>query len=126
MTNHEQIPVAEGYKEPSKAETYVVVREVTDVVSSNEDLDAAISNTEGEAIIALGNNAEISLKSGAANGKSNDFTFIGDGTSTFDVISDTETAEGGQLNYQRGSTFTFQKFDHQSRRRRFVVSCVTN
>ena len=101
--------VAEGYKSLQKGETYVVVpNEVTDVVSSNEDLDAAISNTEGEAIIALGNNAEISLKSGAANGKSNDFTFIGDGTSTFDVISDTETAEGGQLNYQRGSTFTFQ------------------
>ena len=101
--------VAEGYKSLQKGETYVVVpNEVTDVVSSNEDLDAAISNTEGEATIALGNNAEISLKSGAANGKSNDFTFIGDGTSTFDVISDAVTAEGGELNYQRGSTFTFQ------------------
>ena len=101
--------VSEGYKSLQKGETYVVVpNEVTDIVSSNEDLDAVISNTEGEATIVLGNNAEISLKSGAANGKSNDFTFIGDGTSTFDVVSDAVTAEGGELNYQRGSTFTFQ------------------
>ncbi len=33
---------------------------------------------------------------------------IGDGSQTFDVVSKAVTAEGGQLNYQRGSTFSFK------------------
>ena len=98
--------VAEGYTSLQKGETYVVVP----IVNSNEDLDAVISNTGKKATIALGSNMTISLKNGIANEgeKSKDLTFIGDGTSTFDVVSDAVPAEGGQLNYQRGSTFTFQ------------------
>ena len=98
--------VAEGYTSLQKGETYVVVP----IVNSNEDLDAVISNTGKKATIALGSNTNISLKNGIANEgvKSKDLTFIGDGTSTFDVVSDAVSAEGGELNYQRGSTFTFQ------------------
>lgn len=35
-------------------------------------------------------------------------TFIGDGSQTVDVITKAVSAEGGQLNYQCGSVFTFE------------------
>lgn len=43
------------------------------------------------------------------NGKGRNVTFVGDGTQTVDVAENAATAEGADhLNYQRGSTFTFE------------------
>ena len=41
-------------------------------------------------------------------------TFVGDGTQTVDVITKAQSAEGGMLNYQRGSTFTFKNLTLQA------------
>ena len=35
-------------------------------------------------------------------------TIVGDGSQTVDIISGSESAEGGMLSYQRGSSFTFK------------------
>ena len=54
---------------------------------------------------------DVTLDNGIANGVDNSrtITFIGTNrTQTVDVIINTVTAEGGQLNYQRGSSFTFE------------------
>ena len=56
------------------------------------------------------------LDSGIAHegDKSRDVTFVGDGSQTVDVITNAVSAEGGQLNYQRGSTFTFENMTIQA------------
>ena len=46
--------------------------------------------------------------------KSRDITFSGDGSQTVDVITNAVGAEGGQLNYQRGSSFTFENLTIQA------------
>ena len=51
---------------------------------------------------------------GATIDKRRDVTFIGDGTQTADVVSKAVSAEGGQLNYQRGSSFTFKNMTIQA------------
>ena len=48
------------------------------------------------------------------NGKSRNVTFIGDGSQTVDVVTNAITAEGGELNYQRGSSFTFENLTIQA------------
>lgn len=59
-------------------------------------------------------NSTFTLDNGIANesnndGKSRNVTFVGDGTQTVDVAKNAPAAEGAQhLNYQRGSTFTFE------------------
>ena len=54
-------------------------------------------------------NSTVTIDNGIANegDKARDVVFKGDGSQTVDVITKAVTAEGGQLNYQRGSTFTF-------------------
>lgn len=42
------------------------------------------------------------------DGRRRNITFIGNGTQTVDVVKETVYAEGGWLNYQRGSSFTFE------------------
>lgn len=48
------------------------------------------------------------------NGKGRNVTFVGDGTQRMDVITKATSAEGGMLNYQRGSTFTFENVTVQA------------
>ena len=48
------------------------------------------------------------------NGKGRNVTFVGDGTQTVDVVTKAISAEGGQLNYQRGSSFTFENLTIQA------------
>ena len=81
----------------------------TAIVSTQEELNAALETAAGQSsTIALASNLTVTLDNNALNGKNADVTIIGDGTQTFDVITKAISAEGGMLNYQRGSSFTFK------------------
>lgn len=84
----------------------------TAIVSTQEELNAALETAAGQSsTIALASNSTVTLDNNALNGKNANVTIIGDGTQTFDVITNTVTAEGGQMNYQRGSSFTFKNLN---------------
>ena len=81
----------------------------TAIVSTQEELNAALETAAGQSsTIALASNSTVTLNNNALNEKNADVTIIGDGTQTFDVITKAISAEGGMLNYQRGSSFTFK------------------
>jgi len=84
----------------------------TVTVTSQKGLnDAIVGATKGQPVtVSLPANSTFTLDNGIANegSKSRDITFVGDGTQTFDVVSKAVTAEGGELNYQRGSSFAFK------------------
>ena len=88
-------------------------------VTTHEDFNSAITSASAgvSATIKLASNMTAVLDNGIANAGGNseaekakrrNLTFIGDGTQTFDVITKATNAEGGMLNYQRGSSFTFK------------------
>lgn len=73
------------------------------------------SGTAGSQVtINLAKDATFTLDNGIANGgndapeKNRKVVFLGDGTQTMDVVTGAIAAEGGQLSYQRGSSFTFK------------------
>ena len=110
--------VAPGYKS-TKISTDPDVYTVTKAdVSSQEGLNTTIKGaTKGQpATVVLPSNLTITLDSGIANegDNSRDLSFVGDGTQTFDVITNAVGAEGGKLNYQRGSSFTFKNMTIQA------------
>lgn len=91
----------------------------TAIVSTQEDFNSAITSASAgvSATIKLASNMTAVLDNGIAHAdgvseaeqaKRRNLTFIGDGTQTFDVITKATNAEGGMLNYQRGSSFTFK------------------
>ena len=87
------------------------------IVSNQQQANDAITNAADKKVnISLAPNETITLDNGIANegDKSRDITFSGDGTQTVDVITNTVNAEGGQLNYQRGSSFTFENLTIQA------------
>ena len=87
------------------------------IVSNQQQANDAITNaTDKKVNISIASNQTITLDNGIANegDKSRDITFSGDGSQTVDVITNAVSAEGGQLNYQRGSTFTFENLNIQA------------
>lgn len=106
--------VAEGYRsvktEYEGKEAWKV--EEIPAVTTQEDFNSAITSASAgvSATIKLASNMTAVLDNGIANegDKSRNITFVGDGTQTFDVITKATNAEGGMLNYQRGSSFTFK------------------
>ncbi len=84
-----------------------------DVKASQEAVKDAI--TAGNGTIELAPNGTFTLDNGIANegANSRNITFVGDGTATVDVVTNAVSAEGGKLNYQRGSTFTFENLTIQ-------------
>lgn len=113
--------VAEGYRsvktEYEGKEAWKV--EEIPAVTTHEDFNSAITSASAgvSATIKLASNMTAVLDNGIANAGGNseaekakrrNLTFIGDGTQTFDVITKATNAEGGMLNYQRGSSFTFK------------------
>lgn len=109
--------VADGYKSTLVGDYYVVTKEDVTPVADQEGMNTAISG-EGTSIdkpitVELPSNTTFTLDNGIANegDKSRNITFVGDGTQTFDVITNTVTAENGQMNYQRGSSFTFKNLN---------------
>lgn len=106
--------VAGGYKSTLVGDYYVVTKEDVTPVADQEGINTAISG-EGTSkdkpiTVELQSNTTVTLDNGIANegDKSRNITFVGDGTQTFDVITKSINAEGGMLNYQRGSSFTFK------------------
>ena len=113
--------VAEGYRsvktEYEGKEAWKV--EEIPAVTTHEDFNSAITSASAgvSATIKLASNMTAVLDNGIANAdgdseaeqaKRRNLTFIGDGTQTMDVVTGAITAEGGQLSYQRGSSFTFK------------------
>ena len=82
----------------------------------NEVNDIIKNATDKKATITIPAKKTITLDNGIANEgeKSRDITFVGDGTQTVDVVENAVTAEGGELNYQRGSSFTFENLNIQA------------
>ena len=78
--------------------------------------DAITAETDKPVVVQLPANTTVTLNNGIANegAKARNITFVGDGTQTVDVITNAVTAEGGQLNYQRGSSFTFENVTVQA------------
>lgn len=105
--------VADGYASVTASAsplTYKVVKS-TSATSQAEFNDAITGASTGSLVaISLPANAGYNLENGIANegNKSRNIAFVGDGTQTLDVITKATSAEGGQLNYQRGSSFTFK------------------
>ena len=100
---------------------YTVVKGNGVVPSSQEELNAGITQTGAatpskDVTVVMPVNSSFNLDSGIAHegDKSRDVTFVGDGSQTVDVITNAVSAEGGQLNYQRGSTFTFENMTIQA------------
>lgn len=89
-----------------KNATYPTIVQNTDTLN-----DAITKATDGKANVKLPKDTEVTLDNGIAHEgkKSRNVTITGNGdTSVVDVVSNATGAEGGQLNYQRGSTFTFE------------------
>lgn len=106
--------VADGYK--ATETTYEGKQawkvEVIPPVTTQEELNTEITNgiAGSQVTINLAKDATFTLNNGIANEakKSRNVIFLGDGTQTMDVITGAINAESGQLNYQRGSSFTFK------------------
>lgn len=87
------------------------------IVSNQQQANDAITNAADKKVnISIASGQTITLDNGIANegDKSRDVTFVGDGSQTVDVITNAVSAEGGKLNYQRGSTFTFENMTIQA------------
>ena len=87
------------------------------IVSNQQQANDAIKNaTDKKVNISIASDQTVTLDNGIANegDKARDITFSGDGSQTVDVITNAVSAEGGQLNYQRGSSFTFENLTIQA------------
>lgn len=113
--------VAEGYRAVEITYEGKQAWKVEEIpaVTTLEDFNSAITSASAgvSATIKLASNMTAVLDNGIANAGGNseaekakrrNLTFIGDGTQTFDVITKATNAEGGMLNYQRGSSFIFK------------------
>ena len=108
-----QIP----YEKDSFGNTYDKDATYPVIVSNQQQANDAITNaTDKKANISIASGQTITLDNGIAHegDKSRDITFSGDGSQTVDVITNAISAEGGQLNYQRGSSFTFENLTIQA------------
>ena len=113
--------VADGYSVVSEKHGddtwYTVVKGTGVIPGTQEDLNTAITDSTNKDIaVIMPADQTLTLDSGIANegAKARNITFVGDGTQTVDVITEAVSAEGGQLNYQRGSTFTFENVTVQA------------
>lgn len=119
----EEIIVPEGYEVKKSGDWYSVVRKANATFDAGkngayETLNDAITNASKDDNVSIKLPAEstVTLDNGIANesAKAKDLTFVGDGTQTVDVVSKAINAEGGMLNYQRGSKFTFKNMTVQA------------
>lgn len=119
----EEIIVPEGYEVKKSGDWYSVVRKANAAFDAGkngayETLNDAITNASKDDNVSIKLPAEsaVTLDNGIANesAKAKDLTFVGDGTQTVDVVRKAIYAEGGMLNYQRGSKFTFKNMTVQA------------
>ena len=105
------------YENDSYGNTYDKDAAYPVIVSNQQQANDAITNAaDKKANISIAPGQTITLDNDIANegDKSRDITFSGDGSQTVDVITNAVGAEGGQLNYQRGSSFTFENLTIQA------------
>lgn len=103
--------VAEGYKSVKTTYDGKQAWEVVAIpaVGTQDEFNAAIETAAGQSsTIVLASNSTVTLDNEALDEKNANVTIIGDGTQTFDVITNAVDAENGKLNYQRGSSFTLK------------------
>ena len=101
----------------SKDDAYKALGGKAVAASTQDELNTAITGTTTKNVtVVMPENSSFTLDNGIANegAKSRNVTFKGDGTQTVDVITKAVNAEGGMLNYQRGSTFTFENVTVQA------------
>ena len=113
--------VANGYSVVSEKHGddtwYTVVKGTGVIPGTQEDLNSAITDSATKDVaVIMPADQTLTLDNGIANegAKARNITFVGDGTQTVDVITNATGAEGGRLNYQRGSTFTFENVTVQA------------
>ena len=114
--------VEDGYSVISEEQAngdvwYTVVKGTGIVAENQETLNTGITaSTTKDVTVVMPKNSTVTLDNGIANEgtKARDVVFEGDGSQTVDVITNAISAEGGQLNYQRGSTFTFKNLTIQA------------
>ena len=105
------------YEKDSFGNTYDKDATYPVIVSNQQQANDAITNaTDKKVNISIASGQTITLDNGIANegDKSRDITFSGNGSQTVDVVTNAVNAEGGQLNYQRGSSFTFENLTIQA------------
>ena len=109
--------VEDGYSVISEEQAngdiwYTVVKGTGIVAENQETLNTGITaSTTKDVTVVMPKNSTVTLDNGIANegDKSRNITFKGDGSQIVDVAKNAPTAEGAKhLNYQRGSTFTFE------------------
>lgn len=103
--------VAEGYRavETTYEGKQAWKVEAIPAVGTQDEFNAAIETAAGQSsTIVLASNSTVTLDNKALDGKNANVTIIGDGTQTFDVITNAVYAENGKLNYQRGSSLTLK------------------
>ena len=96
---------------------YTVVKGTGVLPGSQKDLNDGITGSSNKDVtVVMPASSTFTLDNGIANEgtKARDITFVGDGSQTVDVITNAVSAEGGKLNYQRGSTFTFENMTIQA------------
>ena len=107
-----------GYNLVTVGDYYIVtttdVTPVVDQVGLNSAITGADVDTPVTIVTPAG--STMMLENGIANEgtKIRDITFLGDGSQTVDVVTQAISAEGGMLNYQRGSSFTFKNMTIQA------------
>ena len=118
--------VAAGYSVVSEKhgnDTWYTVVKGTGVTpgtgeGSQDKLNEGIKNSATKDVtVVMPKNSSFTLDNGIAHEgtKSRDITFVGDGTQTVDVVSNAvNVSEGNEMNYQRGSTFTFENVKVQA------------
>lgn len=108
--NNKKGPSVDGVNVTISVGEEVVYTETA--ISSLDSLD----DVTKDGILTLAPKQTFTIASGIAHEgeKARDVTFKGDGTQTVDVITKTKSAEGGMLNYQRGSTLTFKNLTIQA------------
>lgn len=110
--------LAPGYKTTKIGENYFVTKADVTPVANKAGFDDAVTagSADQPMTVELHPNVTVELENGIANEgtKSRNLTVVGDGTQTFNVITKAISAEGGTLNYQRGSSFTFKNLTVQA------------
>ena len=108
--NNKKGPSVEGVNVTISVGGEVVYTETA--ISSLDSLDKVTE--KGNLTLAFKQTFTIASGLAHEGEKARDVTFVGDGTQTVDVITKAQSAEGGMLNYQRGSIFTFKNLTIQA------------
>ena len=108
------------YEKDSFGNTYDKDATYPVIVSNQQQANDAITNaTDKKVNISIASGQTITLDNGIANSsgsdnKARDITFVGDGSQTVNVATEVVGENNNKLNYQRGSSFTFENLTIQA------------